>query len=47
MELIKFIIVMFRDLYPWALGYILVHNMPWILNGWYQMSSSLMRLAVT
>lgn len=32
MELIKFIIVVFRDLYPWALGYIIVHNMPWILN---------------
>lgn len=42
MELIKFIIVMFRDLYPWALGYILVHNMPWILNAIWKIIKSML-----
>ncbi|KAH6938172.1 hypothetical protein HPB50_007344 [Hyalomma asiaticum] len=32
MELVKFVVTVFKELYPWALGYIIVHNMPWILN---------------
>lgn len=36
MELVKFIVTVFKELYPSALGYIIVHNMPWILNAVWQ-----------
>ncbi|XP_064474589.1 motile sperm domain-containing protein 2-like [Ornithodoros turicata] len=32
MELIKFIIAVFKEYYPWALGHIIVYNMPWLFN---------------
>lgn len=33
MELIKYMIQVFKDYYPWSLNYILVYEMPWVLNG--------------
>ena len=33
MEFIQFIINCFKDYYPWMLNYILVFEMPWVLNG--------------
>jgi len=32
MEFIQFIIGVFKDYYPWMLNYILVFDMPWVLN---------------
>jgi len=32
MEFIQFIIGVFKDYYPWMLNYILVFEMPWVLN---------------
>ena len=33
MELIQYMITVFKDYYPWSLNYILVFEMPWVLNG--------------
>ncbi len=33
MELIQYMIQVFKDYYPWSLNYILVYEMPWVLNG--------------
>ncbi len=33
MELIQYMIQVFKDYYPWSLNYILVFEMPWVLNG--------------
>lgn len=32
MELIQYMIQVFKDYYPWSLNYILVFEMPWVLN---------------
>ncbi|XP_050045670.1 motile sperm domain-containing protein 2-like isoform X1 [Dermacentor andersoni] len=32
MELIGFLISLFKEYYPWALGYIMVYDMPWLFN---------------
>jgi len=36
MELIQYMIQVFKDYYPWSLNYILVYEMPWVLNGGYK-----------
>ena len=33
MELIQYLINLFKDYYPWILNYIIVFEMPWLLNG--------------
>lgn len=32
MELIGFLISLFKEYYPWALGFIMVYDMPWLFN---------------
>lgn len=32
MELINFLISLFKEYYPWALGFIMVYDMPWLFN---------------
>lgn len=32
MDLISFLISLFKEYYPWALGFIMVYDMPWIFN---------------
>lgn len=32
MDLISFLISLFKEYYPWALGFIMVYDMPWLFN---------------
>ena len=33
MEFIQYLIHLFKEYYPWILNYIIVFEMPWLLNG--------------
>ena len=39
MEFIQYMINLFKSYYPWVLNYIIVFEMPWLLNGKLSLSS--------